>query len=74
MKYQVTEIVEKVGTGAKSSITGIKNLILRSTSERLKPTRIVYLLPPTVIHKMGIKLLRNKPINFACFAMNTFFY
>lgn len=44
MKYQVTEIVEKVGTGAKSAITGIKNLILRSTSESLRPTKIVYMV------------------------------
>ena len=42
MKYRMQEIARKVGRNAKRGITGINNLILRSTSELLKPTQIVY--------------------------------
>ncbi len=44
MKYQIQKIAREVGRNAKSSISGVKNLILRSTSELLKPTQIVYMV------------------------------
>lgn len=44
MKSQLPKIAWKVGRNAKSTITGIKNLILRSTTELLKPTQIVYMV------------------------------
>jgi len=44
MKYQILKIAEKVGRPVKNTISGIKNLILRSTSESLKPTHIVYMV------------------------------
>ncbi len=44
MTYQIQKIPRKVGREAKNTIRGIKNLILRSTSEVLKPTHIVYMV------------------------------
>lgn len=44
MKYQILKIPVKVGRNTKRTITGFKNLILRSTSEVLKPTQIVYMV------------------------------
>jgi len=44
MKSLLPKIVWKVGRNAKSTVVGIKNLILRSTTELLKPTQIVYMV------------------------------
>jgi len=44
MKSLLPKIVWKVGRNAKSTVVGIKNLILRSTTGLLKPTRIVYMV------------------------------
>jgi len=40
----MSKIAVKVGRSAKNTISGGKNLILRSTSELLKPTKIVYMV------------------------------
>lgn len=44
MKYQTQKILVKASRNVKSTISGFKNLILRSTTELLKPTQIVYMI------------------------------
>jgi len=44
IKYQIMEIAGKIVRSAKRTTTGVKNLILRSSTELLKPTHIVYMV------------------------------
>jgi MoaA/NifB/PqqE/SkfB family radical SAM enzyme len=62
MKYQILEIAEKVARGARGAIIGIKNLILISTSDILRPTQIVYMVTDRCNSRcVHCNIWRNEP-------------
>jgi MoaA/NifB/PqqE/SkfB family radical SAM enzyme len=44
MKYQMWEITKKIRSCARRSLRGVKDSILRTTTEILKPTQVVYMV------------------------------